>query len=106
MTNTTITNRQNRINEITNEFDYLKVSKVVELFNQENRFNTQPNETLVDAIRRYTVELIDKACDSYESQGLVDSLNYAEGNFEVNIQSRDSQHKVSLSYVIDEMSAY
>lgn len=105
MTNT-ITNIQNRINEITNEFDYVKVSKVVELFNQENRFNVQPNETLVDAIRRYTVNLINQACESYNSDELLETLNYSDGNFQVDIQHRNSEHKLTLSYVIDEMSTY
>lgn len=106
MTNTTITNRQNRINEITNEFDYTTVSKVVELFNQDKRFNVQPNETLVDAIRRYTVDLINQACDEYEVSNTNNDLNYGEGNFQVNVQGRGTDHKVTLSYVIDEMSAY
>ena len=105
MTNT-ITNIQNRINEITNEFDYTTVSKVVELFNQEGRFNVQPNDTLVDAIRRYTVNLITQACESYNSDEQLDNLNYSDGNFQVDIQVRNSEHKLTLSYVIDEMSAY
>lgn len=106
MTNTTITNRQNRINEITNEFDYTTVSKVVELFNQQTRFNTQPDETLVESIRKYTVDLMNRACDSYESNELTENLNYGEGNFQVDIQGYGTDHKVTLSYVIDEMSAY
>ena len=105
--NTTISNRQSRISQIVEEFDYQTVTKVVEALNQQYQFEKQEGETLTDAIVRNSVALIERACDEYEQMNTEQMYVHQVGNLQVTIQSRSkTEHKVSLSYVVDTMETY
>ena len=106
MTKTTIQNRQARIENIVENFDYQTVTRVVETLNQQGHFNPQQGETLVEAITRKSVELINTSCDTYEDMGTDEMYVCQEGNLQVTIQSREDQHKASLAYVVDTMETY
>ena len=106
MTNTTIQNRQARIENIVENFDFQTVTRVVEALNQQGHFDPQQGETLVDAITRKSVDLINTACNTYEDMGTNEMYVCQEGNLQVTIQSREDQHKVSLAYVVDTMETY
>ena len=104
--NTTISNRQSRISQIVEEFDYQTVTKVVEALGRQSRFAPATDESLTDAIIRASVNLINETCDMYESNPTTMPMTNAVGGFQVTIMTREDKNKVSLSYVIDEMDTY
>jgi len=105
--NTSIQNRQSRISQIVKHFDFQTVSQVVEALNQQYQFDKQEGETLTDAIVRNSVALIERACDEYEQMNTDKMYVHQVGNLQVTIQSRSkTEHKVSLSYVVDTMETY
>jgi len=105
--NTSIQNRQSRISKIVKHFDFQTVAQVVEALNQQSQFDKQEGETLVDAIVRNSVSLIEQTCDVYEFMNTDKMFTNQVGNLQVTIQSRsNTDHKVSLSYVIDQMETY
>ena len=105
--NTTIQNRQSRINNIIKNFDFKTVKKVIKALNQQDLFDVQPGETLKGAIIRNSVGLINNACDMYEQMNEEGMLVSEMAGLQVTIQSRsNTEHKVSLSYVVDTMETY
>jgi hypothetical protein len=102
-----INNPQERIDQVTESFDYETVVKVVKALNRQAMYTSwlevSPDSFNVQTLKDYTTVVMNQAFTSYEQEGVT---NFGMGGFIVDIRNHEDKVNVNVAYVIDEMDAY
>jgi hypothetical protein len=102
-----INNPQERIDQVTESFDYETVVKVVKALNRQAMYTSwlevSPDSFNDQTLKDYTTLVMNEAFTSYEQDGVT---NFGMGGFIVDIRNHEDNVKVNVAYVIDEMDTY
>ena len=104
-----IINLQDRIDQVTESFNFETVSKVVKALGREESYtllvgnNEEP--FTIQTLKDFAALVMNEAFTAY-NEGDHENLNFEMGWFWVAIRNYGERTKVNMSFVIDEMDTF